>query len=307
LIASTDVTHYDTLEVSPQASPEVVRAAFKSLIQRSHPDRNPGDSTLAARAVAINEAYGVLSDIARRAAYDERLAQGRTAANEYAVPSSAQLAPPRRAGPTHRAPPAGPGLTAWVLGLAAAAGVIWGAVWLASPRADERSELLTIRSTYARGGVPELRLRELYARKEELLRQVPELQVAAAAERASNRGGRTIDLLDAPLVVQLEKGELTIPRLRVVLGSFNTANLRAYTEKNRERLGRELAENLTRLDATKLGPGGTEVLTSLMVGTLARGMGTRPEEELASTFFESPGRHGAIEVLLPEGYTLRIW
>jgi hypothetical protein len=112
--------------------------------------------------------------------------------------------------------------------------------------------------------------------------------------------------LDATLVVQLEKGELTIPRLRVVLGSFDTANLRGYTEQNRKRLWQELSEHLTRVDATKLGPGGDEMLKSLIVGALARGMGTRPEEDFPSTFFESPGRHGPVDVLLPEGYALSV-
>ncbi|WP_413500648.1 J domain-containing protein [Psychrobacter maritimus] len=33
-------THYDTLMVSRNASPEVIRAAFKSLSQKYHPDKN---------------------------------------------------------------------------------------------------------------------------------------------------------------------------------------------------------------------------------------------------------------------------
>jgi curved DNA-binding protein CbpA len=294
------VTHYDTLEVSPQASQEVVRAAYRSLIQRFHPDRHPGNSTLAARAGAINQAYDVLSDVARRAAYDERLAAGRIAAEAVATRAATQ---PYR---YRRAPSAGRGWTAWALGLLATAGVIWAAVWLASPSADARSELLAIRSTYARGGVPELQLRELFARKEALLQQTPQLQAAAAAERTSNRGGRTVDMLDAPLVVQMENGELTIPRLRVVLGTFDTARLRTYIEKNRGRLQQHLSENLARADTAKLGLGGDEFLKSLIVDTLARGMGTRPEEDFPSTFFESPGRHGPVEVLLPEGYALSI-
>src|SRR4051794_6266144 len=66
-------THYDTLEVGRHASPEVVRAAYRSLIQRFHPDRNTGDATAAERTSAITQAYEVLSDANRRAVYDERL------------------------------------------------------------------------------------------------------------------------------------------------------------------------------------------------------------------------------------------
>ena len=35
-------SHYDILEVSHTASPEVIRAAYRSLMQRYHPDKNPG-------------------------------------------------------------------------------------------------------------------------------------------------------------------------------------------------------------------------------------------------------------------------
>ncbi|MCS6804710.1 MAG: DnaJ domain-containing protein, partial [Blastocatellia bacterium] len=36
-------THYDNLKVARNAPPEVIRAAYKTLSQRFHPDRNPGD------------------------------------------------------------------------------------------------------------------------------------------------------------------------------------------------------------------------------------------------------------------------
>lgn len=42
-------TLYDTLEVSHSASQEVIRAAYRLLIQRYHPDRNPADQAAADR------------------------------------------------------------------------------------------------------------------------------------------------------------------------------------------------------------------------------------------------------------------
>lgn len=62
--------HYDVLEVSHGASPEVLRAAYKSLIQRYHPDRNPGDAGAAERSALVVKAYQVLSDPVSRSAYD---------------------------------------------------------------------------------------------------------------------------------------------------------------------------------------------------------------------------------------------
>ncbi len=64
------MSHYDTLEVSHKASAETIRAAYKSLMQRYHPDRNIGDAEATARAVSIQQAYEVLSDTDKRAAYD---------------------------------------------------------------------------------------------------------------------------------------------------------------------------------------------------------------------------------------------
>src|SRR5512137_1712183 len=69
------MNYYEVLEVSQSASPEVIKAAYKSLMQRHHPDRNPGDAKAADRSVAVAQAYEVLSDTARRAAYDLELKQ----------------------------------------------------------------------------------------------------------------------------------------------------------------------------------------------------------------------------------------
>lgn len=64
------MTHYEILEVSPNASSEVIRAAFKSLTQKYHPDRNPGNSDYAKKTQDISLAYSVLGDSENRAAYD---------------------------------------------------------------------------------------------------------------------------------------------------------------------------------------------------------------------------------------------
>lgn len=83
------MNHYEILEVSPVASPEVIRAAYRSLMQRYHPDRNPGDAVAAERASRVVQAYEVLSDAARRAAYDRQLqalaSPGRPAEAAYVV------------------------------------------------------------------------------------------------------------------------------------------------------------------------------------------------------------------------------
>lgn len=68
-------THYDNLKVARDAPPEVIRAAYKTLSQKHHPDRN-GNSKEAIRIIQlINTAYEVLSDPVRRKEHDEWIAR----------------------------------------------------------------------------------------------------------------------------------------------------------------------------------------------------------------------------------------
>lgn len=67
------MSHYETLEVSRNASFEVIRAAYKSLIQRYHPDKNPDNAAAATKAQQVSVAYAILSVPESRAAYDEQL------------------------------------------------------------------------------------------------------------------------------------------------------------------------------------------------------------------------------------------
>lgn len=62
---------YAELGVTRQAEPEVIRAAFRALVRRYHPDRQFGANALTADKMArINHAYDVLGQADRRRAYD---------------------------------------------------------------------------------------------------------------------------------------------------------------------------------------------------------------------------------------------
>lgn len=63
--------YYQTLGVSPEASPEEIKKMYRKLALETHPDRNPGDPGAEERFKKINEAYGVLSDVQKRAQYDQ--------------------------------------------------------------------------------------------------------------------------------------------------------------------------------------------------------------------------------------------
>jgi len=62
--------YYEVLGVEREASPDDIKRAFRRLARETHPDANNGDRGSEARFRLIAEAYEVLSDPPRRAAYD---------------------------------------------------------------------------------------------------------------------------------------------------------------------------------------------------------------------------------------------
>jgi len=62
--------YYEVLGVVRGASEADCKAAFRKLAMQHHPDRNPGDKDCESRFKEINEAYDVLKDGDKRAAYD---------------------------------------------------------------------------------------------------------------------------------------------------------------------------------------------------------------------------------------------
>jgi len=86
---STDL--YRLLQVDPEADVEIIGAAYRKLAQRYHPDVT-GDPVAASRMAAINAAWEVLRDPAKRAAYDRERRFGsppRTTQHEGTEPGSA--------------------------------------------------------------------------------------------------------------------------------------------------------------------------------------------------------------------------
>jgi curved DNA-binding protein CbpA len=64
---------YSILGVLPDADEVVIKAAYRALAQRYHPDKWSGDPAEAhARMAALNEAFRVLGDPALRAEYDSK-------------------------------------------------------------------------------------------------------------------------------------------------------------------------------------------------------------------------------------------
>lgn len=74
-------SHYENLKVARNAPPEVIRAAYKALAQKYHPDRNSSDPDAGRVMAILNEAYRVLSDPILRKQHNEWI--GETESNQY--------------------------------------------------------------------------------------------------------------------------------------------------------------------------------------------------------------------------------
>jgi len=70
------IDYYELLQISSKAQPETIQRVYRIFASRYHPD-NPKTADLD-RFLSLNEAYEVLSDPDRRAAYDEEYAVQQT-------------------------------------------------------------------------------------------------------------------------------------------------------------------------------------------------------------------------------------
>jgi molecular chaperone DnaJ len=103
-------SHYTVLGVEPDASPQQIKSAYRQRVKELHPDHYGQDS---GPFLAVQEAYDVLSDPARRRRYDEQLTgqqrrrqKPQAASQQPGAPGRAPVEPLRPAG---RSAPTVPG------------------------------------------------------------------------------------------------------------------------------------------------------------------------------------------------------
>lgn len=73
---ATKRDYYEVLGVGREADDQALKGAYRKLALKYHPDRNPGDHEAEEKFKEAAEAYGVLSDPQKRAAYDRYGFQG---------------------------------------------------------------------------------------------------------------------------------------------------------------------------------------------------------------------------------------
>lgn len=78
------MNYYEILEISEDASQEVVKAVYKALAKKYHPDCFSGNRQYAEnKMIQINEAYEVLSDEEKRRKYNEILKSQQFSSHQY--------------------------------------------------------------------------------------------------------------------------------------------------------------------------------------------------------------------------------
>src|SRR5438270_6575624 len=63
--------YYEILGIEKSAEVEEIKKAYRKMAVKYHPDKNPGDKAAEEQFKELSEAYEVLSDPQKRAAYDQ--------------------------------------------------------------------------------------------------------------------------------------------------------------------------------------------------------------------------------------------
>src|SRR5579862_3042428 len=71
MATTTKQDYYELLGVARKASQKDIRAAYRKLARKYHPDLNPGDKSAEEKFKQVQEAYDVLSDAKKRQMYDQ--------------------------------------------------------------------------------------------------------------------------------------------------------------------------------------------------------------------------------------------
>ncbi len=301
------MNHYEILEVSPNASPEVIKAAYKSLMQRYHPDKNPDNAGAAEHAILVGQAYEVLSDSNRRAAYDIELKQ----LSDYLYASRETI----KNVLTRRAPVVNNSESHLYLWLALAL-IIFSGWFILSPSKNQQSlESVLKEARLSLEGTP-LTKKQLQAniqRMDEILNENPDLRKKDAIERTQEVDARTIPLYITNLTVNLRVSDaigaghaLSIPILSVVAGTFDADKFIHHLKSNSEFISRRLAEKLVNAEYDELIKAeGRDYLKKFILDSIGEITRTDRFEEYPSSYAEAPGRYGVVDVLFPESFSVQ--
>lgn len=278
------MNYYEILEVSPNASPEVIKAAYKSLMQRYHPDRNPGDAKAAQHSAAVVQAYEVLSDSGKRAAYDSELKLQLASLNDIQVRARNMLV-------SASSDDAEDKIRWWLWSLIT---LIVLAFWLVlSPFEKKQSS--------GNGSGEPISLLGGYQQQNK------------AGDRAIPIEARTIPVYMSDINVNIEAPAesgnayfLSIQTIGVVAGAFDSDKFISFMEDNKEYIGRKLEEKLSSAKYDMLiKHDGDRYLKRVILDAIGEITGTDRFEEYSSSGVEPAVHYGAVDILLPDSFSIK--
>lgn len=311
------MSHYETLEVSPNASPEIIKAAYRSLMQRYHPDKNPNDPVSAERATRVIEAYSVLSDPVLRSTYNSTL-------QKSTAPSHHRLQETHRTRPSHATATIKKDTSYALIGMVSAVIVMcsWFIFSPTQPVLTPVVELQKIRASLASRTITSEQQQKLHEREAEILNAHPDINRQESRDKADEIEARTVAIMTAQLTVTLvppapasgvteittENTEhvLVIPLLLGQVGTFDSAKVIHHLEANQALIRQNIAEKLAHAQYSELTKIDAEhYLKELILDSIDETTGTNRHEKYPASPTESPGRYGVIGVTLPEPFSIR--
>lgn len=330
--------YYEILEVSQNASQEVIKAAYKSLIQRYHPDKNPGNAEIAARASQVVQAYDTLSDPQKRAAYDLQFKQPSSIRTNVA--SGMPLA-----GPSARKRTAKTDKSYWYMWFLIVLIIFsgWVILSLMKKQYTPESELNEIRLSIAGQQLSPDVFQEKMKRMEAILSEHPGILKREENARKEEAAARTIPIFIEQLNVNLrvprqsvsdkdntlaESGKqlmepekasanqsrkpedlvhvLSIPVMGVKVGSFDSEKVKNHLDSKATFIRQQLAEKLTEASYEELVKiDGEKYLKKMILDSLGEITGTNRFENYPPTRFESPSHYGIVDVFFPEEFAVK--
>jgi hypothetical protein len=193
----------------------------------------------------------------------------------------------------------------WLFAAALALGVLMMGVatrsWWSNHASSSEAELARIQQFMMQADASEAQLRAWFERKQAIVERSPALK-------------RSFQLLTAPVTVYLPASirspgagaQLSIPAITVLLGSFDAAKLLDHAQRHQARLVQDLTQRLSNIPVHELQDvQASSRLRFIVIQSLMKSLEI-PEAPTAyrTTYFESPGRYGVVDVVFPQQFTL---
>jgi DnaJ-domain-containing protein 1 len=297
------MNYYEILEIHPKASKEVVKAAYKSLMQRHHPDKNPDNTEAAHHAALIAQAYGVISDENQRSIYDLQLKE--QAEKVYSrAPANDPVQSLRRTPKTRQAVEKNNAWYAWYAWLLISVILLSGFLILFLAK-EKSPQPLPHLHAQAEGGAPALKQNPADLER-------PHLPPPEPGKRPAEAAAKTIQLSSSVMTVRLKDAEqrdhvLSIPLLLVKVGAYDSEKFIRDIERRKDAISRQLADQLAYASYEELSSKdeGEKYLKKTILDALGSITETNRFEDYPPAGLESPSHYGAVDILLPQFFSLQ--